>query len=98
MARPNSIESAVRVTVRAKPRAKASRITRAEGLLVIVSIAAPPVDGAANDELVTILARALSVPKRAVRLLHGGASKNKVAEVMGLTEAEVVRLLAEAAS
>jgi uncharacterized protein (TIGR00251 family) len=86
----------VRLTVRAKPRAKKSRIVRVEGLSIEVAIAAPPVEGAANEELLSVLAKALEVPKRDLRLAMGASSKNKVVEVDGLDEAEVVgRLQAE---
>lgn len=79
----------VRITVHAKPRAKQSRIVRVDGLTVDVALAAPPVDGAANDELVATIADALSIGKRAVRLVLGSSSKNKVLEVAGLSEEDV---------
>jgi uncharacterized protein YggU (UPF0235/DUF167 family) len=41
----------VRLTVHVKPRASRSRILRCEGLELVVSLAAPPVNGAANAEL-----------------------------------------------
>jgi uncharacterized protein YggU (UPF0235/DUF167 family) len=88
----------VRLTVRAKPRAKVSRILRADGLSVDVAVAAPPVDGAANEELLSVLADALSVPRRSVRLSVGGGSKNKVVDVFGLAAADVIRRLAKAAT
>jgi uncharacterized protein YggU (UPF0235/DUF167 family) len=87
----------VRLTVRAKPRVKTSRILRAQGLSVDVSIAAPPVDGAANDELISVLAEALRLPRKSVRVSLGSASKNKVVDVLGLTEVEMTGRLAAAA-
>lgn len=94
----SQLKAAVRITVRAKPRAKTSRVTKAEGLSVEVSLAAPPVDGAANEELVSVLSEALSVPRRELRLVLGAGSKNKVVDVTGLTEAEVVKRLVAAAT
>jgi uncharacterized protein YggU (UPF0235/DUF167 family) len=82
--------------VRAKPRARASRILRADGLSLDVALAAPPADGAANEELLAVLADALSVPRRSLHLALGGASKHKVVDVLGLGEADVIRRLAEA--
>lgn len=81
--------------MRAKPRAKRSAILRADGLSVEVALAAPPVDGAANEELVAVLADALALPKRALRLVLGGSSKNKVIEVTGLAEPDVRGRLAQ---
>jgi len=84
----------VRLTVLAKPRAKKSRITRAVALEIDVQLAAPPVDGAANEELVSVLADALSLPRRGLRVAMGASSRRKVVEVTGLPEAEVrARLL-----
>jgi uncharacterized protein (TIGR00251 family) len=87
----------VRITVRAKPRARRSSIVRAAGLSVEVALAAPPVDGAANDELLSVLAEALAVPRSALRLVLGAGSKNKVVEVVGPSEADVAGRLAASA-
>jgi uncharacterized protein YggU (UPF0235/DUF167 family) len=86
----------VRLTVRAKPRAKTSRVVRAEGLSADVALAAPPVDGAANDELLRVLSVALHVPRSTLTLVRGASSKQKVVEVRGLSEAEVVARIAAA--
>ncbi len=82
--------STVRISVRAKPRAKKSRILRASELSIEVALHAAPVDGAANDELVAVVAEALDLPKRALSLVLGHTSKNKVLSVAGLAEADVV--------
>ena len=84
----------VRITVRAKPRAKTSRVVRAEGLSIEVALAAPPVDGAANEALVRVLAEVLDVPRGAVSLVRGASGRQKVVAVEGLAEAEVVARLA----
>lgn len=88
--------SATRVTVKAKPRAKKSAILRASGLSIDVALAAPPVDGAANVELVAVVASALGVPKRDVSLVMGASSRTKVVEVAGLDAAETSSRLAAA--
>jgi uncharacterized protein (TIGR00251 family) len=46
-----------------------------------VSIAAPPVEGRANEALIAFLAQALDVPKRSLRLAHGAGGRDKVVEV-----------------
>lgn len=93
MARTDS-EPAVRLTIRAKPRASKSRIVRAEGLSLEVALAAPPVDGAANGALLELLADALSVRQSALKLVLGQASKHKVVEVTGLSADEITARLA----
>ena len=53
---------------------------------------APPVDGAANEALVEFLAELLGVPKRAVSIVTGHASRNKIVEVTGVALERVKRM------
>ena len=82
-------EGAVRFEVQAKPRARSSRIVGVRDDALVVQLAAPPVDGAANAELVEVLASALSVPRRDVTLARGETARVKLVEVRGLTPHEV---------
>jgi uncharacterized protein YggU (UPF0235/DUF167 family) len=70
---------------------------RAEGISLDVALAAPPVDGAANDELLRVLSDALGVPRSALEIVRGASGKRKVVEVRGVSEADVVARLAAAA-
>jgi uncharacterized protein (TIGR00251 family) len=80
---------AVRFEVHARPRAKKSRVLGVREGRLDVSLAAPPVDGAANEELVATLAKALGVPKSRVSLVRGESGRTKLVEVRGLTLDEV---------
>lgn len=82
-----------RLVVHVQPRAKRSEAAGRHGDALKVRLAAPPVDGAANEELVRFLADALGLPRRAVRLVAGQASRRKVVELDGLTAAEAERRL-----
>lgn len=82
-------DGAVRFEVRAKPRARKSRVVGGRGDAVEVALAAPPVDGAANEELVRTLADALGVAKRQIALVRGESSRQKLVEVAGLSVEEV---------
>jgi uncharacterized protein (TIGR00251 family) len=55
------------------------------GGALLVRIAAAPVDGAANDELIDVLCDVLDVPKRAVSILSGERSRQKRIQIEGLT-------------
>lgn len=85
----------VRLTVRVKPRASRTRLLKADGLELLVALAAPPVDGAANEALLVFLAEILGYPKTGLRLVLGQTSKQKVVEVAGLDAAEVARRIGE---
>lgn len=84
---------AVRFAVRAQPRASRSEVVGEHGGALKVRLAAPPVDGEANDELVRCLARWLELPRSAVRLVAGATGRNKVVEVEGIGAEEVRRAL-----
>lgn len=83
----------VRLRVHVQPRAKRSEVAGRHGDAVKVRLAAPPVDGAANEELVRFLAEALGVPRRAVRIVAGLAGRDKVVELDGLAPGEAERRL-----
>ena len=82
-------DTGVRFRVRVKPRAKRSQVLGVREGVLDVAVAAPPVDGAANEELVRTLARALSVPQGAVEIVSGAAGRSKLISVRGLSEAQV---------
>jgi uncharacterized protein len=59
-----------------------------EGVLD-VAVAAPPVDGRANTELLRILARFLEISKSQVSIVSGGSARAKLIGLTGLSEAEL---------
>ena len=70
------------ITVRLMPRAGADRImgfeTDARGQRVLkVAVTAPPVDGAANQALIALLAKRLKIPKSSVSLVAGASARIK---------------------
>ena len=76
-------DDAILFAVRVVPRASRSRVVGAHDGALRVRVAAPPVDGAANEELARTLAEALGVPRRAVEITGGHASKLKQVRVSG---------------
>jgi uncharacterized protein len=76
-------DGALIFTVRVTARASRSGIAGEHDGALRVRVAAPPVEGAANEELVRTLARALKVPSRAVEITTGHASKVKQVRVTG---------------
>jgi uncharacterized protein (TIGR00251 family) len=74
----------LRLKVRVKPRASKSRVLGPKGDTLEVAVAAPPVDGAANEELVRTLADHYGVPKRAVEILSGETARIKLVRLTGV--------------
>jgi uncharacterized protein (TIGR00251 family) len=85
--------SAMQFAVVVQPRASRTEIVGEHGGALKLRVAAPPVDGAANEELIRFLARSLSVPQSAVRVLRGSTGRRKVVEVAGISAADVRALL-----
>jgi uncharacterized protein (TIGR00251 family) len=78
--------------VRVHPRAKKNELLVRDGRLH-VRVTAPPADGKANAAVCALLAKTLGVPKRAVHVEHGAASRDKVVSIKGMGEREVKRCL-----
>ena len=85
---------ALRFEVRAKPRASRSSVEGLREGALLASLAAPPVDGAANEALVVLLADVLRLRRSDVELVLGAGSRHKVVEVRGLELEELGRRLA----
>ena len=83
---------ALTFAVRVVPRASKTAAAGEHDGALRVRVAAPPVEGAANEELVRFLAKALGVPARDVEILSGHASKSKRVRVRGVTASDLLRL------
>jgi uncharacterized protein (TIGR00251 family) len=79
--------------VRIVPRASRSEIAGEHSGALRVRIAAPPVDGAANKELVRTLAKSFKLPQNAVEIVSGATSKNKVVRLRGVDAATLELVL-----
>jgi uncharacterized protein (TIGR00251 family) len=74
----------VRFSVHVRPRSSRSAILGVREGALDVALTSPPVDGAANSELVALLARALEVRRGSVSIAVGASSRGKVIEVNGI--------------
>ncbi len=82
-----------RITIKVHPRAKRSAIGGRLGEAWKLSLAAPPVDGKANDECIRFFAELMKVPKARVRIVMGLTSRSKVVEIEGVPQDELERRL-----
>jgi uncharacterized protein len=74
----------MRINVRVIPRSSKNSIEWEEGTLK-VRLTAPPVDGAANEALLTLLAQRLGLPKRDIHIIQGATGRHKTIEITGMT-------------
>lgn len=64
------------------------------GAAVLIRLAAPPVEGAANDALVAFLSDTLNVPRRRIEIVSGERSRDKRVAIAGTDrETALARLL-----
>jgi uncharacterized protein len=76
------------------PQSPRTRVDGMRGEAILVRLAAPPVEGAANAALVEFLATALDLPRRDVTIVGGKKSRDKRVRVAGLDrDAAIARLL-----
>ena len=90
---PYSQNRGLTFTVRIVPRASRSEIVGEHDGALRVRIAAPPVDGAANRELVRILAKSFKLPQNAVEIVSGANSKSKMVRVRGADAATLEQFI-----
>jgi uncharacterized protein (TIGR00251 family) len=82
-----------KISLRVYPNAPKNEVTGFAGGLLRVRIAAPPVKGKANRELISFLSRLLKVGPEAIAITRGHTSRNKTISVTGFPPEELLRQL-----
>ena len=73
------------IEVKVEPRSSKKGLAGVLGNKLKVKLTAPPVDGAANEQLVEVLAEAFDIKKSAIKIIRGQSSKTKVVELIGIS-------------
>lgn len=82
------------IAIKVQPRASKNEIGPALGDELKIKVTAPPVDAAANEALIELLADALGCPKSKIQITKGQTSRHKTIFVIGLTLAQISAKLA----
>jgi uncharacterized protein len=80
------------ISVRVIPRSSKNSLAWEQGKLK-VRLTSPPIDGAANEALVALLAEQLALPKRQITIVRGASSRQKTVEITGVTLEDVEQKL-----
>ena len=88
-----AVNETANVSVAVQPNAGRDEVVGFEDGVLRVKIAAPPVKGKANRELIDFLSKRLGVSKRSITIEKGLTSRRKVIAIEGLSEAEVTERL-----
>jgi uncharacterized protein (TIGR00251 family) len=86
----------VLLSVKLQPRASANEIGEALGNELRIKVTAPPVDAAANEALIKLLAQQLHCPRNRVDLVRGHTSRHKTVKLYGLAVHDVLTRLGKA--
>ena len=81
------------VTIHVQPNARRNEVLGFEEGVLHVKIAAPPVKGKANRELIAFLSKLLGISKSSITIEKGYISRRKVIAIEGLSQAEVTKRL-----
>jgi hypothetical protein len=79
----------ITLNVRIIPRARKTQCAGVRDDVLVIRVAAPPVEGAANDALIEFFSSALHVPRRAVQILSGEHSRRKRVAIEGVTPEQI---------
>ena len=90
-------EGAATFLVRVQPRASRDEIAGETGGALKVRLRAPALENRANEALVDYLAELVKTPRSAVRILSGERSRTKRIEIRGVTQQQILALLAQEA-
>ena len=82
-------EGAVTFAVRVIPRSSRTEIVGEYDGALKIKLKSPPVDGAANEELIRFLSKSLSVPKTDIKIVAGQAGKNKRISIQRVTSSRL---------
>jgi uncharacterized protein (TIGR00251 family) len=83
----------VDLEIRVIPRAGRSGFGGLRDGALLIRLAAAPVDGAANDELIALLAKTLRIPRRNITITSGERSRTKRIRIAGIDRAQALAKL-----
>jgi uncharacterized protein len=77
------------ISLYVQPKASKTRVVGVYDQCLKLTVASPPIDGRANEELVRFFSEKLQIPKRSVELKSGMRGRRKVIRVLGVTAGEL---------
>jgi uncharacterized protein (TIGR00251 family) len=84
-----------RIQLKVRAAAKQTTFTGRLGAAWKLDVAAPPVDGRANEEIIRFIAEILGTQRSAVRIVSGAGGPRKILEIIGIDEGTLARVILE---
>ncbi len=91
-----AVPEGTRLRIKVQPRASRTEVGEPAGDFLKIRVTAPPVDHAANEAVLDLLAQTLGIRRNSIQLVRGQSARQKVVVVAGLTPGEVVARLGSA--
>jgi uncharacterized protein (TIGR00251 family) len=91
------VDRGVELTLRVQPRASRTRVVGLHGDALKIALAAPPVDGKANDALLAFLSELFGLPRARISLISGDTSRTKRVRIDGVGAADIEAAIHRAA-
>jgi uncharacterized protein (TIGR00251 family) len=91
-------DGCVHLNLKVQPRASRSEVGEVVGNELKLKVTAPPVDSAANEAVLRLLAEKLECSRSALQLIRGGTSRHKTVSVRGLQGTDIARRLTPGSS
>lgn len=85
----------VLLSIRLQPRASRNQIGPPAGDHLRIKVTAPPVDSAANEALIRLLAEHFDVSRSQIELVRGHAARNKVVKIYGIPNDLIARITSD---
>ena len=86
-------QSQARINVQVSPNARHNEVLGFESDILKVKVAAPPLQGKANKELIKFLSQTLKISRGSITIERGLTSRNKIIAIAGLDRTEIVKRL-----
>ncbi len=86
------IKEGVIINILVQPRASKNEIVGIRDDFLKIRLTAPPVEGKANRECISILAKRLNVSRKAIEIIKGDKSRRKTVKIAGVTKKEIEAL------
>ena len=87
----NKDSQGVRLAIKVTPNASRNEITDFKDGVLQLKIAAPPLKGKANKEIIDFLSRVLGVKKSSIAIIRGLTSRNKIIAIEDISHEELLK-------
>jgi hypothetical protein len=87
------VPGGIRIEIKVQPRSSKNQLAGEQEGALKIKLTAAPVDGEANQALISFLSASFKIPKKNITLLKGETSRHKLVEIIGMDKNQLIPLL-----